>query len=306
VSDTFTTGGAAITLPNPGKTNFNFAGWYLDAALTTLVGSGGSSYSPVGTATAIDLYAKWVSSTGAFTITYDGNGGVGSTVDANTYASGASATILTNNFVSAYGAFINWNTQRNGTGTSYVPGEAITISSSLILYAQWNLPAQSISFLQPLPMRVGNAVQVLEAAATSGLPITYQSLTPSVCSIVNGTRLNYVNAITAGSCTVEASQLGNTSIAAANPISLTFQVLAANDTRLILVLDPNGGSFTINNQTYYTSFGTVVAAGTRYALPPTKNISFNNVAWTVGDISGTAVTSPYTVAADTILVAKWS
>jgi uncharacterized repeat protein (TIGR02543 family) len=57
VSNSFTSGGNAIVLPNPTKTGYRFAGWYSDSGLNTSVGTG--TYSPTGATTAITLYAKW-------------------------------------------------------------------------------------------------------------------------------------------------------------------------------------------------------------------------------------------------------
>jgi uncharacterized repeat protein (TIGR02543 family) len=61
VSNSFTSGGNAIVLPNPTKTGYRFAGWYSDSGLNTSVGTG--TYSPTGATTAITLYAKWVLAT---------------------------------------------------------------------------------------------------------------------------------------------------------------------------------------------------------------------------------------------------
>ena len=61
-SANFTTGGTAIRLPTPTRTGYTFAGWYSDAALTSKIGDGGTSYSPSGSTVAINAYAKWTRS----------------------------------------------------------------------------------------------------------------------------------------------------------------------------------------------------------------------------------------------------
>ncbi len=58
-SNTFTTGGSAINLPNPTKSGYKFSGWYSDAGLNTFVANGATTYSPSGSTPAITLYAKW-------------------------------------------------------------------------------------------------------------------------------------------------------------------------------------------------------------------------------------------------------
>lgn len=66
----------------------------------------------------------------------------------------------------------------------------------------------------------------LSASATSGLPVTYTSQTPSVCSIYNGQ--SYVDALlnAAGTCIIEARQQGNVEYNAAPPIIQSFTVYA--------------------------------------------------------------------------------
>jgi uncharacterized repeat protein (TIGR02543 family) len=56
-SDSFTTGGSAITLPTPTRTGFQFQGWYDANTGGNLVGAGGASFT---TATSISLYGRWV------------------------------------------------------------------------------------------------------------------------------------------------------------------------------------------------------------------------------------------------------
>jgi outer membrane protein OmpA-like peptidoglycan-associated protein len=40
----------------------------------------------------------------------------------------------------------SWNTAANGTGTSYAPGQSVTLSTSLTLYAQWKKTPTSILY----------------------------------------------------------------------------------------------------------------------------------------------------------------
>ncbi len=83
-----------------------------------------------------------------------------------------------------------------------------------------NPAAQTISFgsLPTVPYSV--VPIVLNASATSGLPVALASLTPAVCSVASTTlTLN-----SGGLCTVQATQLGNASYAAANPVTQTFTI----------------------------------------------------------------------------------
>ncbi len=80
---------------------------------------------------------------------------------------------------------------------------------------------QSLHFRQPDDLVVGSGTD-LEATATSGLAVTYTSLTPAVCTIDDAR----VTAVTEGTCSVEATQEGNATYAAATPVTRTFAALA--------------------------------------------------------------------------------
>lgn len=76
-------------------------------------------------------------------ITYDANGGAGSyqgpDVDsgATDWVCALSDTGITR---SGY-TFTGWNSEADGTGTSYAPGDYVTLVSDMTLYAQWKKEA---------------------------------------------------------------------------------------------------------------------------------------------------------------------
>jgi uncharacterized repeat protein (TIGR02543 family) len=77
-----------------------------------------------------------------YTITYDRNGADGGNVpeEANTYLQDATVTVLGNSeLLTKIGyTFDGWNTNENGTGTSYVAGDTIAMPAyDFTLYAQW-------------------------------------------------------------------------------------------------------------------------------------------------------------------------
>ena len=77
-----------------------------------------------------------------YIVTYFGNGNTGGTppVDGlSPYNSGSTVTILgnTGTLVQSGSAFDNWNTQSDGSGTGYLPGNTFTINVNIILYAVW-------------------------------------------------------------------------------------------------------------------------------------------------------------------------
>ena len=77
-------------------------------------------------------------------LTYDANGGEG-TIDSATGAAGESVTVAENVFTRNNYTFTGWNTQADGKGTAYKPGDSFTLTDKdTVLYAQWseNAPAQ--------------------------------------------------------------------------------------------------------------------------------------------------------------------
>lgn len=77
-------------------------------------------------------------------LTYDANNGEG-TVDSATGVAGESVTVAENGFTRDDYTFTGWNTQADGKGTAYKPGDSFTLTDEdTVLYAQWskNAPAQ--------------------------------------------------------------------------------------------------------------------------------------------------------------------
>jgi len=79
--------------------------------------------------------------------------------------------------------------------------------------------AQTITFVQPPGGKAGARV-TLSASASSGLPVSFSSGTPPVCTVVGRT----VTTVAPGPCTITASQGGNARYAAAPDVSRSFQV----------------------------------------------------------------------------------
>ncbi|RNL81368.1 hypothetical protein [Nocardioides marmorisolisilvae] len=85
---------------------------------------------------------------------------------------------------------------------------------------------QSITFAQPGDTGFGGSDVALTATASSGLDVTLTSETPGVCSVV-GTS---VHPVSAGTCTITATQLGNDVFNAATPVSRSLSVAKAAQT----------------------------------------------------------------------------
>lgn len=84
---------------------------------------------------------------------------------------------------------------------------------------------QTITFAALPALQVAGAAQALTATASSGLAVAFVSQTPQVCAVDGAT----VTPISAGTCTVQAAQLGNDDWQAAEPVQLSTVVAPAAD-----------------------------------------------------------------------------
>jgi hypothetical protein len=88
--------------------------------------------------------------------------------------------------------------------------------------------AQMIIFGPPPAATIGQVVP-LSASATSGLAVTYTSGTPEVCTVSGST----ATTIKAGTCSITASQAGDSRYLAAPEMAESFQVHAGSQTQTI-------------------------------------------------------------------------
>ncbi len=79
---------------------------------------------------------------------------------------------------------------------------------------------QTITFAAIADHRITDAAFAVAPTASSGLRVTVMSLTPSVCTINN----NLVSLVTAGLCTLRASQSGNATYAIAPNVERSFNI----------------------------------------------------------------------------------
>ncbi|NNM54060.1 MAG: InlB B-repeat-containing protein, partial [Spirochaetales bacterium] len=104
----------------------------------------------------------------------------------NSYLSGANATVLTNSGSLARTgySFAGWNTQANGTGTSYTAGSTLTMGiANVTLYAVWtNINIGTITISNPInytvsivgPPTVYVGVSATFTSTYLGSPHSYQ------------------------------------------------------------------------------------------------------------------------------------
>jgi len=292
--------GAIVTVLGSGsliKTGNNFAGW------NTLANGSGTSYA-VGVNFAIlanmVFYAQWSPIT--FTVVYNGNtnsGGVPLTDSSSPYVSGSSVTVLgAGSLVKTGNAFTGWNALANGSGTSYPVGSTFTISTNVILYAQWSQITYSVVY-------DGNT-------NTGGIPLV-DSLSPynsgATVTVLGAGSLvktgnNFLgwNTLANGSGTSYSSgstfTIGSNTVLYAQWSPVTYTVAYNGNTN-------TGGSPVVDSSSPYLPgvLVTVLGAG---SLVKTGN---NFAGWnTLANGSGTsyAAGSTFTIGTSTVLYAQWT
>src|SRR4029079_2244847 len=89
--------------------------------------------------------------------------------------------------------------------------------------------SQTITFTNPGNKTLVQSPLAVSATATSGLPVTFSTTTPAVCTS-GGARGATITLVTTGSCSVVASQAGNANYAPATSITVSSTVSKAAQT----------------------------------------------------------------------------
>lgn len=74
--------------------------------------------------------------TTTYKVVFDANGGSGNMPE-QIFTAGTSQTLNTNTFKRTGYTFVDWNTEPNGTGVTYVSGNSYSLTGNITLYAQW-------------------------------------------------------------------------------------------------------------------------------------------------------------------------
>ena len=80
--------------------------------------------------------------------------------------------------------------------------------------------SQTVTFGALSNQTLGTAPFTLSATDSSGLAVSFASTTPTLCTVSGKT----VTLVAAGTCTVQATQTGNTNYGAATPVNQSFQI----------------------------------------------------------------------------------
>jgi alpha-tubulin suppressor-like RCC1 family protein/PKD repeat protein len=112
------------------------------------------------------------------------------------------------------------------------------------------LSAQTVTFTSavPSPALVGGTSTLLADGGGSGNPITFGSLTPTVCTVASAT----ATLLAAGTCTLSADQAGSALFAAAPQATQSFEVAPANTSPVARA----GGPYLANEGAEVTFDGT--------------------------------------------------
>jgi uncharacterized protein (TIGR03437 family) len=131
--------------------------------------------------------------------------------------------------------------------------------------------SQSIAFAALATQTLGAPPFTVGALASSGLPVGFSSLSASVCTVAG----SLATLVAAGTCTVQATQAGNFTYAAATPVSQSFTVNPAVPLPTITGIIGAGA---------FGAFASV-APGTWVEIYG-SNLAANTVAWTGADFTG--------------------
>ena len=122
-----------ISTAKPTKTGYTFTSWNTKKDGTGTKYDIGASYTVDADLT---LYAQYKENTVTYTVKYDANGGENAPKE-QTKTKGKELVLSTIVPTKEGYKFVNWNTKKDGTGTSYNAGAKYTTEASVILYAQY-------------------------------------------------------------------------------------------------------------------------------------------------------------------------
>ena len=152
---------------------------------------------------------------GSSTLSVSGSGASGNPV---VYASSTTGVCTVS------GSTVNFVAAGTCTVTANQAGNAsYSVAPQVTLNIPVNLLTQSISFGALANQTLGTPPFTVSATDSAGLPVACASLTPAVCTVAGNT----VTLVSPGTCTLQATQAGNSVYAAAIPVTQSFMVTQA-------------------------------------------------------------------------------
>lgn len=173
----------------------------------------------------------------------------------------------------------------NGTAYTFTVKATNGVGDSVVSVASNSATPkgnQTITFPNPSAQNFGTAPDLSStASATSALAVSFTSSTTGVCTITSGGTLTFV---TAGSCTIDAVQAGNTAWNAATTVTQTFTVNA------IVPDAPTIGTATVGDTEATVTFTAPASTGGAAIIASGYTVTANP-----GGATGTGSSSPITV-----------
>lgn len=125
----------------PTRTGYTFLGWAPDSAAKIAIYRAGAIYV---TNSDVTLYAVWQAGAArSYSITYSANGGINAPRAQNN-VSGEVTLASTIPTYEGYG-FDGWCEDAKGTSKKYAPGEKITVTKNIVLYAIWVKDSKTVT-----------------------------------------------------------------------------------------------------------------------------------------------------------------
>lgn len=106
---------------------------------------------------------------------------------------------------------------QQGGSSDYLP------AATVVQTIEVGLLNQSVTFVQPTNVTFGDPVPALSATSSAGLPISFTTTTPAVCSVDDSTGV--VATAAPGDCSITANATGDAQYAAASPVTRSFTIV---------------------------------------------------------------------------------
>ena len=214
-----------------------------------------------------------------YSVTYDKNDAEasGSMVDPNSpYLLNSQVTVLESEFTAPDGKIFNhWDTESNDSGTDYSPGDIFSISSNVVLYAQW-VDAGSDPYVS-----LGNTSISGYTGQSPIIGFSFGNFDAESLSIVS----NNTSAVTIGTinkANPAASTVVLNYIGVANDVEVDFKNGSTVLNTLIIDVDLSTVTITGLNPSVSIDLGCTLDLGSTITVTATGSCS-NAVTWTSDD-----------------------
>ena len=204
----------------PTRTGYTFLGWATSATATSAQYAAGGTYT--GNAN-LTLYAVWKANT--YTVTYNANGGTGTTASSS-HTYDTAKVLSANGFTRTGYTFLGWSTSASATTATYTNRQSVknltaTNGETVTLYAVWQKNPATVSSIAIQSKPTKTVYTVGEKFDASGLKIKVTMSDGTAKTITSGFTLSNPDMSKAGTKSVTVTYSGKT-------VSFTITVKDAN------------------------------------------------------------------------------